>query len=133
MNPTARMIVTVSPVPLIATAAGRHVLVSTAYSKAALRVACEELVAARPDVAYFPSYEIVTGNFTHGAYFAPDLRSVTEAGVAHVMRVFLRHFTRSGTAAVPAPLPEATADQHTRRMAEHVRVICDEEALDITA
>lgn len=133
VNPTARMIVTVSPVPLIATAAGRHVLVSTAYSKAALRVACEELVAARPDVAYFPSYEIVTGNFTNGAYFAPDLRSVTEAGVAHVMRVFLRHFTRSGTAAVPAPLPEATADQHTRRMAEHVRVVCDEEALDIPA
>jgi hypothetical protein len=127
VNPAARMIVTVSPVPLIATAAGRHVLVSTTYSKSVLRVACEELAEMRPDVAYFPSYEIITGNFSHGAYFAPDLRSITEAGVAHVMRVFLRHFAKRGAALAANP---ALADPHTQRMAEHVRVICDEEALD---
>ena len=94
-------------------------------------MACEELVAARPDVAYFPSYEIVTGAFTRGAYFAPDLRSVTEEGVAHVMRVFLRHFTRTG-GAPPRPAP-VSDDPYMRAMAEHVRVICDEEALDIGA
>jgi hypothetical protein len=129
VNPTARMIVTVSPVPLIATAAGRHVLVSTTYSKSALRVACEELVAARPDIAYFPSYEIVTGPHARGAYFAPDLRSVNEAGVAHVMRVFLRHFARSGAPDAPVRAPQP--DRHIQEMAAHMRVVCDEEALDI--
>lgn len=130
VNPTARMIVTVSPVPLIATAAGRHVLVATTYSKSALRVACEELVLARPDIAYFPSYEIITGSFNRGAYFAPDLRSVNEAGISHVMRVFLRHFAKGAT--VPAA-PGLVPDAHTQRMAEYVRVICDEEALDLGA
>ena len=133
VNPAARMIVTVSPVPLIATAAGRHVLVSTAYSKAALRVACEDLAQCRPNVAYFPSYEIVTGGFTRGAYFAPDLRSVNEAGVAHVMRVFLRHFAQGSALLAAASTTVRPADTHTGEMAEHVRVICDEEALDIRA
>ncbi len=57
MNPTARVILTVSPVPLVATAEDRSVLVSTTYSKAVLRVAAEQVSAARPYVAYFPSYE----------------------------------------------------------------------------
>ena len=75
INPQAKIIVTVSPVPLIATYEDRHVLVSNCYSKAALRVAAEEIVAARPDIAYFPSYEIVMANAHRN--FAEDQRSVT--------------------------------------------------------
>jgi hypothetical protein len=63
INPEARVILTVSPVPLIATAEPRHVLVSTIASKSTLRVACEKIVKACTGVAYFPSYEIVTGGF----------------------------------------------------------------------
>ena len=97
VNATVRIILTVSPVPLIATAAGRHALVSTTYSKAVLRVAAEEVASARPDVAYFPSYEVITGQHARGKYFADDLRSVTESGVAHVMRLFLHHFAGAQT------------------------------------
>ena len=53
VNPRARVILTVSPVPLMATAEPRHVLVSTVYSKSVLRVACESL-ARQDGVALFP-------------------------------------------------------------------------------
>ena len=91
-NKNAKIILTVSPVPLAATASGRHVLEATTYSKSVLRVACSEAAAQRPDVVYFPAYEIITGAFSRGSYFAADLRTVTEAGIDHVMNAFLRHF-----------------------------------------
>jgi hypothetical protein len=94
VNPRARVILTVSPVPLIATYEARHVLVSTTYSKSVLRVAAEEVARSSTNVTYFPSYEIVTGNYNRGRYFESDLRSVTRAGVEHVMRMFFRHFAR---------------------------------------
>ena len=133
-NPDAKVIFTVSPVPLIATAEDRHVLVSTTYSKSVLRVAAEMVSQARPAVAYFPSYEIITGNFNRGRYFAPDLRSVTEEGVSHVMRLFFRHYM--GVADTPGPAePREPArsgerDSHMAEMARLVEVNCDEEALD---
>jgi hypothetical protein len=59
VNPKTRLILTVSPVPLAATAEPRHVWTSTTLSKAVLRVAAEE-IAKQPDVIYFPSYEVIT-------------------------------------------------------------------------
>jgi hypothetical protein len=138
VNPEARVILTVSPVPLIATAEPRHILVSTIASKSVLRVACEKIVKACKGVAYFPSYEIVTGGFGKTSYFAEDCRSVTEDGVAHVMRVFMRHYVRnsgtlrglkelvSGLAARPTP-----QTSEVEQMAQVVRVMCEEEALDL--
>lgn len=131
VNPRARVVLTVSPVPLIATYEDRHVLAATTYSKAVLRVAAEMLARELHGVAYFPSFEIITGGFTRGAYFAEDARSVTEAGVSHVMRCFMRHFTDAGAAEEAAPPPPE--DAHTRYMERLVRVACDEEALDSRA
>lgn len=128
INPKADVVLTVSPVPLVATAEDRHVLVSTTLSKAVLRVAAEQVAAATPRVAYFPSLEIISSPFSRGAYFAPDLRSVTEAGVGHVMRLFLKHYLGiEGEAAVPAP--QAAADSFLREAQAVVQAMCDEEAL----
>jgi hypothetical protein len=131
-NLRAKFILTVSPVPLIATAEDRHVLVSTTYSKSVLRVAAEQASRSREDVAYFPSYEIVTGLHTRGRYFAPDLRSVTEEGVRQVMRLFLKHYAETDIERFGGTRrPIATvADIHTAELAELVEVNCDEEALD---
>lgn len=156
-NPGVRVILTVSPVPLNATAVDRHVMVSTAYSKAALRVAAEEVSGSLRDVDYFPSFEIVTSPHAGSTYFADDRRSVTEAGVAHVMRTFLRHYGASQDAAVvipsaseepggvtvtaapPAAVPQRdidTARENVRRevaaMSTLVETLCDEEAIDNT-
>jgi hypothetical protein len=130
VNPKAKVILTVSPVPLIATAENRHVLVSTTYSKSVLRVACQEIVEARENVAYFPSYEIITGNFNRGAYFADDLRSVREEGVAHVMRLYMLHFAGRTIADAPAVKPAVQEpDEHSQEMERLVALNCEEDLL----
>ena len=123
VNPGLRAILTVSPVALAATYEPRHVLTSTTYSKAVLRVTAEAMRARFDWVEYFPSYEIITGSPTAGRYFAPDLREVNPLGVAHVMRVFERHYVAGGEAAPPTSLatPAAVAQ---------AGVICDEEMID---
>ncbi len=133
LNPGARVILTVSPVPLVATAEDRHVLVSTTYSKSVLRVAAEEIAAQRDGVAYFPSYEIITGNFSRGRYYAEDLRSVTEEGVNHVMSLFLKHYggiTSAADASTQEAAAEEAYEERVRRMEELAKVNCDEVALD---
>ena len=106
VNPRLKLILTVSPVPLVATRTGHNVLVASAYSKAVLRAAAGEVEAKLGHVAYFPSYEIVSHPASFGQYLASDLREVTERGVAHVMRCFLSSFygiePRTGRAEVPA-------------------------------
>lgn len=134
-NPRARFILTVSPVPLIATMEDRSVLVSTTYSKSALRVAAEDVAATHEGVSYFPSYEIITGNYTRGAYFAGDMREVTEAGVEHVMRLFLKHYTNFAEETLSLALPETKAPQPASggmrvALEEAVAVLCDELLLD---
>ncbi|MBJ3778586.1 GSCFA domain-containing protein [Acuticoccus mangrovi] len=136
-NPAAKVILTVSPVPLMATALDRHVLTSTTHSKAILRVAAQTLADADPLIDYFPSYEIITAPHTRGSYYAEDAREVTPLGVAHVMRVFLKHYVGETTAET---LAAKVAKGHARKKggkrpgsvesAKHIiDAICDEDAL----
>ncbi|UTY46693.1 GSCFA domain-containing protein [Sinorhizobium fredii] len=135
VNPLCRVLLTVSPVPLVATFVSKHVLVSTTYSKSVLRVAAETACNATDNVFYFPSYEIITGNYNKGAYFEEDMRSVTTEGVDHVMGLFFKHLT-SGTnhgkqpAFDSTPAPSAPIDKFADRMSKLDEVVCDEEALD---
>jgi hypothetical protein len=92
VNPLVRIILTVSPVSLVATATNHHVLAATVYSKSALRVAAQEVADMHSSVTYFPAYEIVTGPQAPNEYFAEDLRDVSPAGVTAVMRAL---FARS--------------------------------------
>jgi hypothetical protein len=89
INPNIKFLLTVSPVPLTATASGEHVLSATTYSKSALRSAAGYLCQRRADVDYFPSYEIITAAPFKGQFFDLNMRSVTVDGVAFVMRQFL--------------------------------------------
>ena len=127
INPEAKIILSVSPVPLAATAEDRHVLVATSYSKAVLRVAAEAL-SKLPNVFYFPAYEIITGVFTRGMYFASDLRSIREEGVRHVMDLFFRHAC-GGDRSFAAMHPEP-ADEFLTHMREVVDRLCEESCLD---
>ena len=95
VNPKARIVLTVSPVPLVATMEDRSVVQSTTYSKSVLRVTADEIRRRHDNVEYFWSYEIITGTYNNDRYFDPDRRSVNEMGVRHVMRSFFRNFTDS--------------------------------------
>lgn len=124
-NPDCRIILTVSPVPLIATYEPRHALVSTTYSKAVLRVVADEMWRCYDHVDYFPSYEIITGSYNRGAYFGGDLREVREEGVAHVMRTFMRHYA-NGT---ESPVESVAQDVPDTPRNAFFDIVCDEEAI----
>jgi hypothetical protein len=133
VNPSVRVVLTVSPVSLIATFEPRHVLVSTVLSKAALRVVADEVARSRPSVAYFPAFEIIAGPASKGCYLSEDRRDVTPAGVARVMALLKRHyFVRSAPSRAPTASQGVDAAQ---RRAEQARlqaaseIICDEEAI----
>jgi hypothetical protein len=87
-NPKARFLVTVSPVPLTATAGNEHVLAATTYSKSVLRAVAGELAQKFEEVDYFPSYEIIAAPFARGFFYEGNLRTVHPAGVENVMRIF---------------------------------------------
>jgi GSCFA family len=88
LQPELRLILTVSPVPLTATASGRHVLVATSHSKSILRSVAGELEANLSFCDYFPSYEVITAPPFRGMFYAPNLRSVSQFGVDFVMDRF---------------------------------------------
>lgn len=134
INLKAKIILTVSPVPLAATAENKHVLVSTTYSKSVLRVASEIFADKYSDVAYFPSYEIITGNYNRGSYYCDNLRDVLEHGVEHVMRLFLKHGTDLAVsdAAIETKIAnsnngaKAVEANFFEKMHDVINVICEE-------
>lgn len=124
VNPSAKLLLTVSPVPLIATFEDRHVLVSTTASKAILRSVADEACRHDPAVFYFPSYEIVANPFFDGCYFDPsDARSVKPEGVDHVMGVFLKHYSTLAR--------ESGMSQRSAELDEEQKIVCEEERLDL--
>ncbi|MFK7941918.1 MAG: GSCFA domain-containing protein [Paracoccaceae bacterium] len=88
VNRHFRMILTVSPIPLAATAEDTHVLLATTASKAVLRAAAGESAATDEGIDYFPSYELIATPFSQAMFYAPGKRNVTSEGIAAVMRVF---------------------------------------------
>jgi hypothetical protein len=83
-----RFLLTVSPVPLTATASGEHVLQATTHSKSVLRAVAGELARAHAHIDYFPSFEIITNPAAGGGFYADNLRSVRTEGVEAVMELF---------------------------------------------
>jgi hypothetical protein len=128
INPQVSCILTVSPVPLVATYTDDHVLVATMRSKSILRAVCSALETAHGDVYYFPSYEIIEGHYNAGAYFDANKRTVTQPGIDHVMEVFRKTYFRDGTAAEAPASPARTLLESTYEGA--AQILCDENLID---
>lgn len=88
-NKQVKLILSVSPVPLVATATTNHVLNSTIYSKSVLRVAAQEITNEVENSYYFPAYEIITGPQAPHDFFENDRRNVSQKGVEAVMKALL--------------------------------------------
>ena len=86
-----QFVVTVSPVPLMATFSTEDVVIANTYSKSLLRTAAQEWAAAHQNVHYFPSYEIVQ-NSKRAITWEEDLRHVQGKVVQHIMRIFLENY-----------------------------------------
>lgn len=103
INPAARIVVTVSPVPLTHTFSGNDILVANMYSKSTLRAAAEVFANTHDNVVYYPTYEIVAMS-PRATTYAPDCVHVTDRVVGRLMQGFLK--TYLGLEQPPEPFNE---------------------------
>jgi hypothetical protein len=118
-RPGIHLILTVSPVPLAATASGGHVLTATTHSKSVLRAVAGELASTNEDIDYFPSYEIITSPAFQGVFYDVGQREIRPEGVDFVMRQFERQFCE---------MPAFVAKVKDLKNEEDV--LCDEKMLE---
>lgn len=121
-NKFVRFLLTVSPIPLTATASQNHVLTATMYSKSVLRAVAGHLTDTYADVDYFPSYEIIASPWGGGSYYERNLREVNSQGVETVMQAF---FAAHGSHVVASDAMAAT------KLNEEI--VCDELLLEAFA
>jgi hypothetical protein len=91
INKNIKMILTVSPVPMLATVTKEHIAVANNYSKSKLVVAAREIANDISEIEYFPSYELVIGSYMQSC-FENDRRSVRSAHVEKIMELFKRKY-----------------------------------------
>lgn len=142
VNPKLKFLLTVSPVPLAATATDSNVLVATTHSKAVLRAAAGHLASEFDDVDYFPSYEIVTSHAPGNVPFDESGRNVRPETVEKVMAYFMTEHAPAekqvGPSAPPTPAKQARETQEQtpsdeRYAATDERVFCEEAILEAFA
>lgn len=91
-NPDFKLIISVSPIPFLATgrANEQHIISANCHSKAVLRVAADQLVASNKDMYYLPSYELVTECVEDA--WEEDTRHVKSSTVEKVVAMFKEIF-----------------------------------------
>ncbi len=87
LKPQARIVVTVSPVPLARTFSGQDIVVANAEGKAILRAALGALARRHEGGTYFPSYELVMAN-APWSFRADDGRHVADWVVSRIVSAF---------------------------------------------
>jgi hypothetical protein len=93
VRPSATIVITLSPVPLVATFRPVSCLTASSVSKAILRVAVDELMRAHQQdqrLYYWPSYEIVK-EYCSDPYLE-DNRHPRPEIIDTIMRTFARHY-----------------------------------------
>ncbi len=131
LNPGIRLLLTVSPVPLTATASGGHVLVATTHSKSALRGVAGEMAMDDAGVDYFPSYEVITGAPARAAFFEPNLRSVVSQGVELVMGHFFAGLNLGGPVMHGPDTGTAEAEARIAAEMKTEELACEEAVLEV--
>lgn len=98
LKPDCKILITVSPVPMLATYRDADILVANAYSKAVLRAVVEKFQSDKPNVSYFPSYEFVTLSNPTTVWDDKDFRHVNRFFVQHIMASVLSSFCEQSRA-----------------------------------
>ena len=122
INKNLKFILTVSPVPLVATNSGKHVLLATMHSKSVLRAVAAHLSEVRSYVDYFPSYEIINSPVFEGTFFEPNKRGVNGYGVNFVMDEFFNCLMKK--------YPQLFEKNFHKRTTNLEDLICEEELLE---
>ena len=108
-----KMLITVSPVPLLATFRDMDVLVANAYSKSVQRAALEQFVTEVDQVDYFPSYEFVTLSNPTIAWSRNDYRHVNSDLVARIMSSVISTYFPAEAQPKPSQPQQSTSGDAT--------------------
>jgi hypothetical protein len=90
-----KLVLTVSPVPLVQSFLDQDVVIANQYAKSMLRSVAQEFASNHTNVDYFPSYEFVSYALPQSAW-EWDYRHVRPALVRYIMNVFRTHYVREG-------------------------------------
>jgi hypothetical protein len=115
-KPDIKVLLTVSPIPLAATASAEHVIHANSYSKSVLRAVAGELTFKSAAIDYFPSYEIVTNPWRDSSAFDNTGRTVSASTIKEVMSLFLNSY--------------GLIIKHTKKIADEDDPLCDEIVLE---
>ncbi|MGP1353470.1 MAG: GSCFA domain-containing protein [Parasphingopyxis sp.] len=117
------VVLTVSPVPMMATHRRTDVITANSYSKSVLRAVAEQLVAETPQVSYFPSFETVSLSNRSFAW-ADDFVHVNNDMIALNVERMVNAFTGNETnaSAILSKLePEQAESAEALLLAERAR------------
>ncbi|MCA0971588.1 GSCFA domain-containing protein [Halobacillus litoralis] len=94
MNPSGKIIISLSPVPLNATFQKKNSIIANSENKSMLRCVISDFVANHSNsVSYFPSYEIVTQ--LEKEPYTEDMRHVKSDTVNNIMEFFEEYYCYS--------------------------------------
>ncbi|MEE9328343.1 MAG: GSCFA domain-containing protein [Cocleimonas sp.] len=127
-----KFLLTVSPVPLTATASNEHALLANTYSKSVLRAVAGELSMQNSDIDYFPSYEIISNPWTTTSFYKNNKRSVEEQGIEIVMNTFFQEHLHGKNTSNSDKIPLAPNEKKEGidESLDLNNAICEEEILD---
>ncbi len=107
-NPTAKIILTVSPVRHI-----KDTLPLNSVSKSVLRLACQTITETYANVFYFPSYEIMLDDLRDYRFYESDMIHPTEEAEEYIWNKFAAcYFDNVTTEFIKQWKPIYTALQH---------------------
>lgn len=125
VNPKIKFIFSVSPVPMIATASDKTILVANSTSKANLLDATIRMCEEFQNCEYFPAYDLVFSNTSKMAVFEPDGRTVKKIVIDMVMDKFFKFF---GLGHSKLPIVNTDKKQEVN-VAEIIQRECEEQQL----
>ena len=91
-NPNVNIILSISPIPLVATMTNNHIVTANTYSKSVLRAVVGQIVQELDYVEYFCSYEILTSCYRNHLYWEGDMRSLNSTALDIVFKSFYKFF-----------------------------------------
>lgn len=86
-NPAVQVVLTVSPIRY-----AKYGFHGSQLSKAVLLMAADRLAQSRPNVTYFPAYEIVLDELRDYRFYQPDMLHPSPQAVEYIWQVFSEHF-----------------------------------------
>ena len=88
----AKVIISVSPIPLWQTFMPYDVRIANTESKSRIRAAVSEFIEDYPDVHYFPSYEMIVNAECQDDYMLKDGRHLHRYALRYVLKNFIESF-----------------------------------------